>query len=97
MAVKSRDEILNALKEKLGDDTSDESLALVEDVTDTLTDFESRTNDSTNWKNKYEENDKQWRQRYRDRFYGAKDDEDDDDDDEPRTMKTFDDLFKKGK
>lgn len=96
MAVVSRDKLLESIRERLGDDTSDQALALIEDVTDTLNDFESRTNDSTNWKSKYEENDKNWREKYKARFFSAKDDEDDGDDDGEEAPKslTYDELFK---
>lgn len=96
--VKTKDEILNAIKERLGEDTSDETLSLIEDVTDTLDDYETKTNDSTDWKTKYEENDKTWRERYRDRFFsGEADDVDepDDIDDDTPDKRTFEDLFTK--
>lgn len=97
--VKTKDEILNAIKERFGEDTSDETLSLIEDVSDTLDDYETKTNDSTDWKTKYEENDKTWRERYRDRFFSGesdKDDEDHDDfDDDTPTKRTFEDLFAK--
>lgn len=94
--IKTRDELLEALKGKLGDDTSDETLALIEDVSDTLTDYETKTKDSTDWKAKYEEKDKEWRQKYRDRFFkhDAKDeDEGEAEQDEPKTVEKFEDLF----
>lgn len=59
---KSRDEILTAIREIIGDNNSDEAIALIEDVTDSFTDEESE------WKRKYEENDRDWRKRYMDRF-----------------------------
>ena len=98
--VKTKDEILNAIKERFGEDTSDETLSLIEDVSDTLDDYETRTNDSTDWKTKYEENDKTWRERYRDRFFsGETDDNDieepDDIDDDTPDKRTFEDLFTK--
>lgn len=98
--IKTKDEILNAIKERFGEDTSDETLSLIEDVSDTLDDYETRTNDSTDWKTKYEENDKTWRERYRDRFFsGETDDNDieepDDIDDDTPDKRTFEDLFTK--
>lgn len=104
MAIKTKEELLKALKDKIGDDTSDETLSLIEDFSDTLSDLETKTKDTTDWKTKFEENDKEWRKKYKDRFFegtsgGNKDepelndDETDDDNDEP---KSFDDLFKKG-
>ena len=41
MAVKTKEEILNALKAKFAEDSSDEVLAIIEDVTDTFDDFDS--------------------------------------------------------
>lgn len=69
MAIKSKDEILASLKEILKEDTSDEAIAIIEDVTDTFDDFSTRQSDNTDWKQKYEDNDKEWRQKYRDRFF----------------------------
>lgn len=94
MAVKSKAEILEALKSRL-DDTSDETLALIEDVSDTLNNAETENKDNTDWKTKYEENDKKWRQKYRDRFFGSTDSDDDDkegSEDEPESDK-YEDLF----
>lgn len=69
MAVKTIDEILESFKTRLGENPDDDSIAFLEDVTDTLDDFEKRANgDGTDWKSKYEENDANWRKKYRDRF-----------------------------
>lgn len=98
MAIRKKDEILEAIKGRLGDDTSDEALGFIEDVTDTLNDLEDRTRDTKNWKEKYETNDKEWRQRYRDRFFGSEEDikEDFEEKEEKETdkPKSFMDLFK---
>ena len=50
------------IRDKTGD--SDEDLALIEDVSDTLTSL----SESENWKEKYETNDAEWRTKYRERF-----------------------------
>lgn len=97
MAVKTKDDILNELKAKFGDDTSDETLSLIEDVSDTYDDMTNKVQESGNWKAKYEENDKAWREKYRDRFYSHIDPEPEPEPDpEPENdgPKTFDDLFK---
>lgn len=70
MAVKKKEEIINAIKERIGDDVSDAAISLLEDVTDTLSSFEKSSGDTTDWKAKFEENDKQWRERYKERFMG---------------------------
>lgn len=98
MAVRTREEILTAIRERLGEDTSDEALAIVEDITDTITDFENKAkNNGENWEQKYKDNDAAWRKKYRDRFYsGGKGDDDDDIKPEPNKKLTFENLFKEG-
>lgn len=94
MAIKSRDEILAAVRASVADDTSDAALELMADISDTLDDLTSN-----DYKTMYENNDRMWRQKYRDRFMsgGDKDPDDDDDDDDgnvpPKTY-SFDNLFK---
>ena len=70
MAIKTRDEIIAAVKARIGEDTSDESISLIEDVTDTLSDYDTRLADKTDWKQKYDEMDASWRRKYMDRFSG---------------------------
>lgn len=97
MAVRTTEEILESIKTRVGDSTEDADLEFLEDVTDTLSDLRSRSEDQEDWKTKYEENDKQWREKYRDRFFEKKDldrDPDPDHDPEPEPPKTFEDLFK---
>lgn len=97
MAVKTKEEIIDSIKSKIGDNTDDETLSFLEDVSDTLEDLETKSKgDGTDWKKKYEENDKEWRTKYRDRFFGKsekeeQEEEHEEDKDEP---KTFADLFK---
>ena len=101
MAVRTRDEILAAIRARLGDDTSDDTLAIIEDVDDTFKDYETRL--SEDWKSKYDELDSTWRKRYRDRFFQKPDDKettpedviDDNEEDleEESETKSFDELF----
>lgn len=96
MAVKTREEILKSLRDRFGEEPTDEDIAMLEDITDTFKDFEEKTSDATNWKNKYEENDKAWKKKYSDRFFSNDDDKNDPDEPEDlddKQMKTFDDLF----
>lgn len=69
MAIRKREELLESLKPFMGDSPSDEAIALLEDITDTLEDYETRVAEPTDWKLKYEENDKQWKERYQSRFF----------------------------
>lgn len=91
---RSKDELLNLIKDRIGEDTSDEALGLVEDISDTLDDYESRA--AVDWENKYKENDKMWREKYRDRFYSgeSKDDPYKPDEEEKPKRLTFEELFK---
>ena len=96
MAIKSKDEILEQIQARFGEDTSDETISFLEDVTDTFTDLETRASgDGVDWKAKYEQNDKDWRQRYHDRFFSAEPAPDPDPEPEPddNTPKTYDELF----
>lgn len=97
MAVKTREEILEILRGRFGEEPTDEDIAMLEDITDTFKDFEEKTSDATNWKNKYEENDKAWKKKYSDRFFsndtGVNDNPDYPYEPEDNPMKTFDDLF----
>ena len=70
MAVKSKEELLESIKGLLADDTSDASIALLEDITDSF-DAQKTATDTEDWKKKYEENDREWRQKYRDRFFST--------------------------
>lgn len=101
MAIRTRDEILAAIRSRLGDDTSDDALTIIEDIDDTFKDYETRTGED--WKSKYDELDAQWRKRYRDRFFQKADNgettpddvKDDNEEDlkEESEVKDFDGLF----
>lgn len=97
MAVKDMDSILLAVKQMIGDNASDEAIALMEDITDTITDYETKIADKTDWKAKYDEMDTSWRRKYIERFSGKtgkeiKDEQEEQikDDDE---IRSFDELF----
>lgn len=98
MAVKTREEILESFKTRLGENPDDESISFLEDVTDTLDDFEKRAKgDGTDWKTKFEENDASWRKKYTERFFSGEPEPDPKP--EPKsepdnTPRTFSDLFK---
>ena len=97
MAVKTREEILESIKEIFGDSTDDKSITFLEDITDTITDLEDKAKgDGTDWKTKYEENDKDWRKKYTERFYSSDDPDssgNDDNTDDTESPKKFEDLF----
>lgn len=69
MAVRTREEIIDSIRNIVGDSTDDNTLQVLEDVTDTFTDFENKTANQTDWEAKYKENDEGWRKKYAERFY----------------------------
>ena len=97
MAVKDRDSILSAVKQMIGDNTSDEAIALMEDITDTITDYEIKVADKTDWKAKYDEMDASWRRTYIERFSGKTGEEIKDEQEEQikddGEIRSFDELF----
>ena len=98
MAIRTNIEILDAIKERFSEDNSDETLALIEDISDTLNNYQHITEDETDWKNRYEENDKEWREKYKARFFNPEEMPKEKkaetyDEDEPASL-TYDKLFK---
>lgn len=75
---------------------SDESISLLEDLSDTFEDLASQIVQAGDYKKKYEENDAEWRKRYHDRFFSVVEEttnKEDDKDDEVE-KKTYESLFK---
>ena len=101
MAVLSKDDFINRIKTLAGDNADDETLSMIEDFTDTYNDLETRTNDTEDWKSKYEQNDAEWRNKYKERFFSGnstnseevKDEHKEDVIDDSNDNITFDDLF----
>ena len=90
--VRTKEELLQSLRETLGDSTDDSSLSIIEDVSDTMDSFK----DETDWKAEAERIDKEWRQKYHDRVFNPSPDKDVDplDAGEPEPKKyRFEDLF----
>ena len=74
MAILSRDDFFNRLHARVGNDTSEESISFLEDMTDTFNDLERRSqNDGINWEQKYKDLDESWKARYRHRFFSGGD------------------------
>lgn len=98
MAIKSIEEILQNFKSIIPDDTSDETIGFIEDVTDTIHDLENKAKgDGKDWKSEAERIDKEWRERYKERFFSGKTEEDDEFNEEEEPKKyTFESLFKEG-
>ena len=94
MAIKTIEELMGAVRARVGEDTSDEAIAFVEDVSDTL----ASLSNAEDWKKKYEDNDAEWRKRYQYRFFNPDKTNDPEPDPDPEPKKlTFDELFKEDK
>ena len=94
MAAYTREEFLEALRKRVGEDTSDEAIAFVQNMTETYDAMAA--NSGEDWKKKYEDNDAQWRQKYRDTFFQATPELEEPQTEESKKPRTFNDLFKEG-
>lgn len=93
MAKLSKDELIEKVKKYVGDRTDDETIEIIEDISDSID-----SSESDEWKQKYEENDKMWRDKYISRFFEKKEDEPDTPDEheeEEKEYSSYDDLFEK--
>ena len=96
--IRTMEELLESIRSGIGDDSSDETIAFLEDLTDTYSDLETKAKgDGKDWKAEAERIDAEWRAKYRDRFFNTK--PDDEPDDEPAipdgvVNMSFDNLFK---
>lgn len=90
MAKLSKDELIEKVKKYVGDRKDDETIEIIEDISDS---FDS--SDADKWKQKYEENDKMWRDKYISRFVEKKEDEPDTltEHEEEKEYISFEDLF----
>lgn len=96
MAKLSKDELVEKVKKYIGDRTDDETIEIIEDITDSID-----SSDADEWKRKYEENDKMWRDKYVSRFFDKKEEylekptEDEEEEEEEKEYKSYEDLFEK--
>lgn len=93
MAKLSKDELIEKVKKYVGDRTDDETIEIIEDISDSID-----SSDADEWKQKYEENDKMWRDKYISRFVDKTEDELDtptEHEEEEKEYKCYDDLFEK--
>lgn len=92
MAIKTKQEVLEGLKKFIPDeDTSDDTLTFLKDVADTL----DAGADGAAWKQKAEDVEKEWKQKYKDAFYNPPDKPDPEPDPDPEPKhRSYADLFK---
>lgn len=76
---RTKEEFMEQLKKVLGDNTSDDALALIEDASDS---FEGKSKEDADWEKKYNdtkaelekkiaETDAEWRKKYKERFFSS--------------------------
>lgn len=93
MAKLSKDELIEKVKKYVGDRTDDETIEIIEDITDSID-----TSDADDWKRKYEENDKMWRDKYVSRFFDKKEEDPEtptEHEEEEKEYNSYEDLFEK--
>lgn len=93
MAKLSKDELIEKVKKYVGDKTDDETIEIIEDITDSID-----TSDADEWKRKYEENDKMWRDKYVSRFFEKKEEDPEtptENEEEEKEYNSYEDLFEK--
>lgn len=93
MAKLSKDELIEKVKKYVGDRTDDETIEIIEDITDSID-----SSDADEWKKKYEENDKMWRDKYVSRFFDKKDEDLEtptEHEEEEKEYNSYEDLFEK--
>lgn len=91
MAKLTKNELIEKVRKYLGDRTDDETIEIIEDISDSID-----SSDAAEWKQKFEENDKMWRDKYISRFLEKKEDELDtptEHEEEEKEYNSFEDLF----
>lgn len=91
--IKPITELIETVRTRIGDNPDDDSVAFLEDITDTLTDYDNKTKDNTDWKNKYDELDRSWKEKYISRFSDVLEDIKDAVEDEVEIPERYEDLF----
>lgn len=93
MAKLSKDELIEKVKKYVGDRTDDETIEIIEDITDSID-----TPDVDEWEQKYKENDKMWRDKYVSRFFDKKQEDPEtpnEHEEEEKEYNSYEDLFEK--
>lgn len=95
--ILTKEEFLQKLQDFVGDDTSDETMGFLEDMTDTYNDLADKAagTDDSEWEEKYKALDKEWREKYKARFFASEEttEEETEAEEEETEAEDFDDLF----
>lgn len=72
MVVLNREDYFARLNTMIADNSSDEAIQFLEDMSDTYNDMEHRIEgDGTDWETRYHDLDNQWKERYKKRFFAG--------------------------
>lgn len=101
MSTLNKEQFFNTLSSLVGDKSDEETIKALEDMTDTYNALEKGIKgDGIDWEQKFRDNDKAWREKYRSRFMRgdggsgpARENGNDDSRYNPETV-DFNDLFK---
>lgn len=103
MSVLDREAFFEAVQKRVGEDTSDEAIQFIEDMTDTYNDIENRAaGDGVDWEARYKELDETWKRKYAHRFFSGpvtvrnEQTAIEEDEEENRENITYKDLFEEG-
>ena len=88
MAIRTTEAFLEMIKRRVGDSTTDEDIAFIEDASDTINSMSQHESEIERLRTENED----LRKKYRDRFFDPKPDEPEPDEQEPEKL-TFDSLF----
>lgn len=69
--IKSKDEIFEEIKNKFAEDSTDETLSFLNDLTDTINDMAEKATGAEEWEQKCKDTEAAWRQKYKDRFFSG--------------------------
>lgn len=96
MSYLDKESFMTRLREKIGEDTSDDTISLIEDASDTYDELVRRSEGQEDWKTRYEENDAAWRKKYTERFFSTPEEakrQQEEQVKEDGEKRTFDELF----
>lgn len=96
MPYLDKESFMARLKERIGEDLSDDSLSFIEDASDTYDELMNRSEGQEDWKAKYDENDRAWREKYRERFFSTPEEAKEEQEEnvkEDGEKRTFEELF----
>lgn len=92
MAIRTKEELLDKIASILDGRDDDVSMEILEDVSDTFDALSSTSGED--WKVKYEENDREWRDRYKKRFLQPKEQDELQEMTEEKKALRYEELFK---